>query len=212
MSAPTTPVVDNFNRADGPVGANWTAIIATPEPLFAIVSNKAVAAAGLFTRSGYWNPTTFGGTTDCWVIWDAGHGAGTPERDVWVRANTFNATTPPNAGYVLVIIPGFITIYKADGIGGVTLIANVVTVTTSFVGQWLNITGTTLTAYTTTDGVAWTQQLTVVDTTFAAAGYNGFEMTGSTVAQNADTFGGGNQSGPTAADIPFPPAGRGASW
>jgi hypothetical protein len=55
MAFPTTPILDNFNRADGPVGSNWTTVTGLSTPT--IVSNQ-VASPSSFAAA-YWNPTTF---------------------------------------------------------------------------------------------------------------------------------------------------------
>ncbi len=58
MAFPTTSVLDDFNRADGPPGANWTSPVYLDSGLFEIVSNTATPVTGL--KGGYWNPSTFG--------------------------------------------------------------------------------------------------------------------------------------------------------
>ncbi|MGZ6950339.1 MAG: LVIVD repeat-containing protein, partial [Ilumatobacteraceae bacterium] len=60
-SAPTTPVLDNFNRANGPVGSSWSLI--KPGTSFApmnVSGNAAVDASTTAYAWNYWNPATFG--------------------------------------------------------------------------------------------------------------------------------------------------------
>ena len=50
------PATDDFNRADGGLGANWTTHLAAPT----IASNQAVAATSNAYNSAYWNADAFG--------------------------------------------------------------------------------------------------------------------------------------------------------
>lgn len=61
---PSTPLLDDFNRADGALGANYSA--GAYAAASRIVSNRAVPVAGGAWSSRYWNPSTF---KDCeaWV-------------------------------------------------------------------------------------------------------------------------------------------------
>ena len=59
--APTTPVLDNFNRANGGAGANWSLIRPSGFAALNISGNAAVdsSATASFTWD-YWNQATFG--------------------------------------------------------------------------------------------------------------------------------------------------------
>lgn len=48
-------VSDNFNRADGGLGSNWTTIEGTPE----VVSNKVGSSAGGAYNAAYWSGNTW---------------------------------------------------------------------------------------------------------------------------------------------------------
>jgi hypothetical protein len=63
---PTTGILDSFNRANGPLGSNWTVPVFTALPgAPKIVSNQFApdADTGNDYCSAYWNPATFG--PDC---------------------------------------------------------------------------------------------------------------------------------------------------
>ena len=45
MGAPTTSVLDDFNRADGAAGSNWSS------PSFQIASNRLTAPTGAYSGS-----------------------------------------------------------------------------------------------------------------------------------------------------------------
>ena len=52
-------VSDNFNRADGGLGSNWTTVSGTTAPQ--IVNNTAQPGSAGTVNSAYWNANTFGG-------------------------------------------------------------------------------------------------------------------------------------------------------
>lgn len=201
MAAPTTPILDDFNRGDGPLGANWTAIFSTSEPLASIISSQAGQVSG--TSSGYWSPTTFAADQECYY---SGNGV-LGQWDCWVRATGFHPTLIPDTGYVLDCAGDgqTATLYKADGIGGVTSIGS--TTAGNLRGLWVRAVGANIKAYAY-DGAAWYSLLDITDSVspFLNAGYIGFEMTGG--GETIDNFGGGNiVSGP--APITFA---QGSRW
>ena len=57
-SAHAATVSDNFNRANGGLGTNWTTVSGTTAPQ--IVSNKAQPGSAGTLNSAYWNANTFG--------------------------------------------------------------------------------------------------------------------------------------------------------
>ena len=63
MPFPTTSVLDNFNRADGGIGSNWT----SPSNSWEVVSNKARQNSGEWV---YWNATNFGNDQEVFVTLD----------------------------------------------------------------------------------------------------------------------------------------------
>ena len=58
QEASATTVSDNFNRADGGLGGNWTTVAGTAAP--EIVSNTLRAGTGGALNSAYWSASTFG--------------------------------------------------------------------------------------------------------------------------------------------------------
>jgi hypothetical protein len=66
--APYTPVLDDFNRADGGLGANWDTWWAFSAG--SIVGNKFESTTA--SPGGYWNPTTFGDYQDCYIDYVSG--------------------------------------------------------------------------------------------------------------------------------------------
>src|SRR5215831_9177895 len=58
QEASATTVSDNFNRADGGLGSNWTTVAGTSAPK--IVSNTLRAGTPGALNSAYWSASTFG--------------------------------------------------------------------------------------------------------------------------------------------------------
>ena len=58
QEASAATVSDNFNRADGGLGSNWTTVAGTAAP--AIVSNTLRAGTASKLNSAYWSASTFG--------------------------------------------------------------------------------------------------------------------------------------------------------
>ena len=58
QEASAATVSDNFNRANGPLGSNWTTVAGTAAP--AIVSNTLRAGTASKVNSAYWSASTFG--------------------------------------------------------------------------------------------------------------------------------------------------------
>ena len=59
QGASATTVSDNFDRADGSLGANWTTVSGTAAPM--IVSNNLRVGTASAVNSAYWSASTFGG-------------------------------------------------------------------------------------------------------------------------------------------------------
>lgn len=214
MAAPTTPILDDFNRANGPSGTNWTAIFSATEPLPSIATNKLSNATGS-AQSGYWNPSTFGGlnvetygTLGAWP-------AGTPEHTLWVNMLGFSGSSIPTSGYALDMIVGSMAILKADGIGGLTTLTSLdpSAFLTSILGMWFNKVGTLLTGYTW-DGSNWTSRISTTDggTPFNAAGYIGLEIQGGSGTMTLDNFGGGTIGSAAETKLQQSVVSSGLSW
>jgi len=113
---------DNFNRADGSLGSNWTAPLAGTDAAPVIVSNAVRAPAASAEYSAYWNADLFTGN----------HGAGVRVASGWIGVtggtNTFffglSVTVPGNSftGYIVAVRfenngtqTAFSDIYRGNG-------------------------------------------------------------------------------------------------
>src|SRR3990167_1871784 len=81
--APQNGVLDNFNRSDGALGANWTAFAGFEK---GDVNTNQVRAGGTSDMRSYWNPIT-ATAADCEAFMTfATLGGGTPQMGVFLRA------------------------------------------------------------------------------------------------------------------------------
>ena len=64
---PTTPLLDNFNRADnaGPPSPSWSLFPAPASKHLHIVGNQVTGFSG--ASADYWNASTFGPDSEAWV-------------------------------------------------------------------------------------------------------------------------------------------------
>lgn len=86
-SFPSTAVIDNFNRANAPLGAPWQGDVA----------GLAVQSNALGQPSGYgfpiWGGSAFGPNQECFVTIKTITGATAPERDLVLKAQTLSSST-----------------------------------------------------------------------------------------------------------------------
>jgi len=189
MAVPTNGVLDNFNRADGSVGANWSVAMAD-YPVPGILSNELNWPQ---YPSMYWNPTLFNADQESFVkcvtsIYNA------------KRGHLLRFTNPNSAvenGYHVLCTNGESCYASLNKIvaGDQTEIAyaNWVMDPTD-VWSWVTIIGSVIKLYGSADGITWTLRTTWTDTTFSGGGYIGLwsQNNGSGPFGRMDNFGGGN--------------------
>ena len=193
--APTTPVLDGFNRANGAAGANWSLIRSSGFAAMKVSANAAVDSSTSQFAWNYWDPSTFGPDSEAYATITA-WGASDVIR---IGARVTGAGTNNYSGYFVAV--------SATGVWSILRIDNA-TVTTLATGPTqplaagdqlaIRIVGATITALHSTPTGGWTQVLTYntsTDTTrYTSPGYLAIEFKTSTI----DDVGGGS--------IPAPPA------
>jgi uncharacterized protein (TIGR03118 family) len=108
---PTTPVLDDFNRANGPAGLNWTMLRPTGYEPMNISGNAAIDSSASDFAANYWNPAMFGPDVEAYAT-IANWGAGDAIR---IGARIQNAGTTSASGYYLQIDDtGVWTILRVD--------------------------------------------------------------------------------------------------
>jgi hypothetical protein len=184
---PTTPVLDNFNRANGGVGANWSLIRPSGFAGMNVLSNAAVdASATLFTWD-FWNAATFGPDAEAYVT-VAHYGASDTTR---IGARVSNGGTTSQSGYYVAISSaGAWSILRIDSGISTTLASGATQALASGDKVAIRIVGTVVSALHFTGG-SWQQVLsydTSADSTrYSNAGNLAVEFRTSTL----DDFGGG---------------------
>lgn len=208
MAFPVSGILDDFNRADGPIGANWTSPATAEDTLTPTISSNQAAFPDL-SNGGYWNVSTFG--PDCEVYSSVPTEGG--------NIVHYLRITSPGAlcdGYRLLWNTAFqrLQYFRWDNGVATQLGANDDTVVGPVSGNSVgaDMVGSTLTAYINQG--SWAAYASRTDSTYSAAGYIGLFGNNATVRR--DDFGGGTvvvaPSPPLPSDTPFPPAGRGATW
>ena len=187
--APTTPVLDGFNRANGAAGANWSLIRSSGFAAMKVSNNAAVDSSTSQFAWNYWNPSTFGPDSEAYATITA-WGASDVVR---IGARVTGAGTNNYSGYfVAVSATGVWSILRIDNATVTTLATGPTQLLAAGDQLAIRIVGATITAlhYTPTGG--WTQVLTYdtsADTTrYTNPGYLAIEFKTSTI----DNFGGGS--------------------
>ena len=186
--APTTPILDTFNRANGSAGANWSLIRPTGFAAMNISNNAAVDSSTTAFAWNYWNPSTFGPDSEAYAT-IATVGASDVIR---IGARIINAGTTNSSGYFVAIsATGSWSILRVDN-GSTTTLATGPTQPLAAGDQIaIRIVGATITALHYTTANNWTQVLTydtTNDTTrYTNPGNLALEFKTSTI----DNFGGG---------------------
>ena len=179
---PKDPILDNFNRASGPIGANWGQIFGGLVDL-SIVAGEAVDPSTTSFAWNYWSARQFGPDSEAYVT------VTTLSADaVRVCARMANPTTSNRSGYCTQVSGSSWTIRQLDS-GPAPQLGTAATQSLT-AGSRIGITvvGSTITAwYSPSPTAAWTQITSVSDTTYPGPGYIAVE----TRASHVDDFGGG---------------------
>jgi len=186
MPAPVTAILDNFNRADGALGANWTQAVSTYS-MPTIVSNKLDWPT---FPSCAWN-TVFAANQEAFVK----TGGGATSLYFLLRFNGLNTGT--ETGYVVFSdINGGTACeaYKwtAGSGSAVSLGYDGFAVLATDTYLWANITGTTISLYGSSDGITWGLRKTWVDSAITGSGKIGLWNANNTLPSSLEDFGGGS--------------------
>lgn len=181
---PLAPVLDNFNRANGAVGSNWTTLDLGME----VSSNQAVMASGVGNWYSQWAGSTFGADVESYVKIVTKPADGS-SMDLKVRHDAIN----DNSYFVL-----FNPLAGTDTLSLYRQVADVDTQLGSTVNQevsngdsiGISAVGSAIKVYYKSGAGAWSQIISQTDTNVTAAGRNSiFTSSSATVL---DDFGGGS--------------------
>ena len=112
--APTTGVLDDFNRADGSPGANWGNPLFSGAELMEIVSNTLTRNATYGYANAYWSVATFGGSGLTDEVWGTLSTIPASDREVSLFLGMVNPATAGIDGYSLVIQNGIWQVRRID--------------------------------------------------------------------------------------------------
>ena len=196
MAFPTTSVLDDFNRADGDLGSNWTEGTFGGGDEYRILSNTVVGQTDQQVDSAYWNPSTFGADTEAFVTFAVLPFEAGDRNSLVLRLDPSGDTTWD--GYILDLRPQNT---QADY---QFFIQEVTNSTKTQLGAAVNVTisaghkmgfeaiGSTLKGYQH-NGTSWSEIRSRTDTTHTAAGNIGItgEFDNNNDRPKYDDFGGG---------------------
>lgn len=194
MQFPTT--LDDFNRADGALGANWSdnPFGGAPDASWAIITNRIGITSGTNIKSWY-NVATYGPNCYVWAELPATPASTDSELDIYARIGSPSSGSATGYGYGLAwasYLGGIFQYYRADP-GSETVLGGDETATmTAGDAFGLRIVGSSLQAWKRTSGVWATVGSPRTDATYANAGYLSiatYQGTGTSL--RADNFGGG---------------------
>lgn len=198
-------VRDDFNRAnENPLAGSWTNRILSTGTDLQIASAVAAATNQPGAMSTAWfTAFTPEANMEAYVTYTTLSGAGSPLA-VWGRiANPGGAA--PDGYYVGVTGGGSWTLNRFDD-GALSVLATVAGGVSAGDKVGLQLSGPELSGWRYTGG-SWSRILSVIDTTYTAAGYAGIGMTGAT--GRMDDFAVGTIS---VATSPAPPLAGRARW
>lgn len=112
FAPPSTPVLDTFNRPDGPAGVNWSVMNPASFAPLKIVANAAADSSTTSFAWSFWNAATFGPNTEAYVT-IASYGATDTIR---LGGRIAGAGTTSSSGYYVAVAPnGIWSIIRIDG-------------------------------------------------------------------------------------------------
>lgn len=194
MAFPVSAVLDNFNRADGALGANWGGkLFSGNSGGCTVVSNRAQCTG---SQSDYWSAATFG--PDCEVH------ATFPNLFNFGPVGLFLRVSSPGTasftGYEVYAYPigALIQVYRIDNGSYVQLGSDISQSLSDGDSVGMEMIGDTIQVYYKSGAGAWSAVgPTFTDSTYTGAGYLGMEGDGGG-SLSIENFGGGViASGPT---------------
>lgn len=190
----TTPVLDNFNRANGALGANWLRGYANQLGVFAVNGNRMIVSTQVsqYTQN-YWAASQFG--PDCEVYFDLVTISATGRIAVTLR-HTNPDTTNQQTGYTASWRKSDNTCTIKYVLAGVSYDIQVFPCVFNSGDQLaFQVLGPVLTAWRRPGGGVWAPVGSVVDTRYNTAGVILIYAYGD-AGMVLDNFGGGNISQP----------------
>lgn len=189
MASPSTPMIDNFDRAnEGPPMTGW----ATPTGAGGLkVDTNQCAGNGASSNFGYWNTIMGGADVEVYCTMATKSASGNAMGLLWrLKDQTAIATLD---GYLLAITPAAgtdtIAVQRIDNAVATTLGATISQEVASGDSFMIRMIGSLIIVYYNSGSSGWVSLGTRSDSTYAVAGYSGLVI--ANTAGRWNDFGGG---------------------
>lgn len=179
MTFPTTSVIDDFNRANGGLGSNWTAGYFGDSAL-TITSNQITSSVNNW-GANYYN-TSFGPDIEAYITVSS-----SPNGSKILHFRLTGSLTSSPSGYYVNF--GFGTITRLDSGSETQLGASFSQSISAGDSIGVSIVGSTITVYHKSAAGSWAVVTTRTDSTYSAAGKVALEIDNNSI--RLDDFGGG---------------------
>jgi hypothetical protein len=179
---PSTPILDDFNRADGALGASWTAVLGG----FTIVDNHAEASV---SSVDLWTASQFGADQEAYfTVTSKPTINDTSSLGVVLRFDAVNTN-----GYLVTMVPELgddhIVVWRVTG-GVATPLDTILQEYQAGDKIWVKVVGDEISVYLD-QGSGYNLLGTFTDSTYNQAGYIGIYAAGAAAGGALDDFGGG---------------------
>lgn len=182
---PTTSLLDDFNRADGALGANWSnKILASDSANMSILSNTLRGSDA--TSSAYWSASQFGPDIEAYLTYSTASSSGTYIYAKMQNPNVSGATD----GYILGQTAS-VFLLRIDNDVNTSLTPSISLVPANGDSLGIRIEGSRVSLWYKPSGGVWTERAASEDSTYTSAGYIGIKEFAT--ALRFDDFGGGTK-------------------
>lgn len=183
----TTPILDNFNRANGDAGANWTDLLG------ALDINSNQGAGNTTQNVSYWNVRTYGANMEAWIEVPT-KPADTALMDIGVRIADVGSIATVD-GYSARVAPvsgtDVLSLQRITNGAGTTL-ASVNQEFASGDSLGIRAVGSRIELWWRSGSGLWQLMTTATDSTYTAGGYISLTIVGTTC--RVDNFAGGDSN------------------
>ena len=209
MSFPVSAVIDNFNRGNGGVGANWGAILAAGGSTLFINNNEL--ADNTPPTNGQWT-TDFGPDCETYITQTSTLFPFEPDQELpadsfVVYARLANMGAGTTDGYAIQINGDNQAFFFRYDNSSVTLLGATVDVS-SYQGtgtKWgMSVVGDVISLYAKLPAGSWSAITTRTDATYTAAGRSGVALISYQNTVTLDDFGAGTIGGTPSTDVMLP--------
>jgi hypothetical protein len=185
VAFPTTTLKDDFNRANGLLGANWTTMSGANPPRITSNQGGNNGASGAYVGAVY-NVATYGPDCEAYIT--------VPVVSDYVGVYARMTSTGSTDGYQASWAVSALTLQRNSG-GGQVQIGSATVAQSNGEKLGIECIGSTIKVYTDTGG-GWVERISAVNTDYTLAGYIGFDLYDVAALTRVDDFSGGTYVSP----------------